>query len=159
MSNGFSETITISENGETQTLNKWYLYNHGDECTNVTGGWGIVPYGGVTGRLDKGADAMTVTGSTNLGSAVAVTEKSLDVSKFQKACFNVKSVNNEIVLRFLTTRSPSDINSDSVTVALVQATTAGVKMLDIPFVSSTLLYPALTTYMGSGKVDEIYLMA
>lgn len=157
LDSGFAETVTITEVGGTQTLDKWHLYNHGDERTNVTGGWWIVPYSGITGQLDKGADAMTVTGSSNIASAVAVTEKSLDVSKFRKACFNVKSLNNEIFLRFLTTRSPSDLAS--ATVAEVKATTAGLKMLDISSLSSASLYPALTTYMGSGKVDEIYLMA
>lgn len=44
LDSGFSEKVTITNNGDTQTLNKWHLYNRGNECTAVTGGWGTDGY-------------------------------------------------------------------------------------------------------------------
>lgn len=39
LGNGFSESVEIEQNGETYTVDKWYLYNSGDQRTYITGGW------------------------------------------------------------------------------------------------------------------------
>lgn len=36
---GFAEAVEITDNGAEKTINQWHLYNLGDECTSVTGGW------------------------------------------------------------------------------------------------------------------------
>lgn len=38
LDSGFSETVTISENG-TYTIDKWHIYDRGNEHTDITGGW------------------------------------------------------------------------------------------------------------------------
>ena len=39
LDNGFAEDVTVTTDGETITLDKWYLYNSGDEHEATTGGW------------------------------------------------------------------------------------------------------------------------
>lgn len=39
LDNGFSESVDITQHGEVQTIDKWYLYKSGDERTYITGGW------------------------------------------------------------------------------------------------------------------------
>lgn len=39
LGNGLYSTVTITNSGEKHTVDKWYLYNAGDEYSTVTGGW------------------------------------------------------------------------------------------------------------------------
>ena len=39
LDNGFAEDVTVTTDGEAITLDKWYLYNSGDEHEVTTGGW------------------------------------------------------------------------------------------------------------------------
>lgn len=39
LDSGFAEAVEITDNGAEKTINQWHLYNLGDECTSVTGGW------------------------------------------------------------------------------------------------------------------------
>lgn len=39
LDNGLYSTVTITNSGEKHTVDKWYLYNAGDEYSTVTGGW------------------------------------------------------------------------------------------------------------------------
>ena len=39
LDSGAASTVTVTTNGETVTLDKWYLYNSGNEYDAATGGW------------------------------------------------------------------------------------------------------------------------
>ena len=41
---GYSEKIEVAESSE-YTVNKWHLYNSGDQCIDITGGWKSIPTG------------------------------------------------------------------------------------------------------------------
>ena len=89
LDSGFSEKVTITNNGETQTLNKWHLYNSGNECTAVTGGWGTdgykVEYGGnkYTVIAPDIADRCLILNVSAQGTAcVCGTIKPIDLTKY-----------------------------------------------------------------------------
>ena len=39
LDSSFGNTVEITQNGEEKTIDKWYLYNRGDQCTQASGGW------------------------------------------------------------------------------------------------------------------------
>ena len=39
LDSSFESTVEITQNGEKKTIDKWYLYNRGDQCTKASGGW------------------------------------------------------------------------------------------------------------------------
>lgn len=39
LDSSFWDTVEITQNGEEKTIDKWYLYNRGDICTQTSGGW------------------------------------------------------------------------------------------------------------------------
>ena len=98
LSNGFHETISIEE-GEMKTINKWYLYNVGDERVYMTGGidyhsmvtyseGGAYPKGIVT-KNEKNIYLYNASGSRQ--SPVATNSK-IDVSTFTKLCARISGL-------------------------------------------------------------------
>ena len=77
LDSGLSETIDVTTSGETYTIDRWYLYNQGDEHEAITGGWTGT---GLTKNADnlylKGTDVYchTANGVSTLGYASAVFE-------------------------------------------------------------------------------------
>lgn len=59
---GANKTVTITEDGESTAVAisyATYLYNSGDECTEITGGWHAV-----SGTVTKNSDNMVISGVT-----------------------------------------------------------------------------------------------
>lgn len=88
---GFSEVVTLTNNGETKIVDEWHIFNGGDKCTSITGDW--------TGKdyqvyLDNGSSANHVDGNIsdgamNLfsnGSLISVlgTDRDIDLTGFTK---------------------------------------------------------------------------
>ena len=77
LDSGLAETIDVTTSGETYTIDRWYLYNQGDEHEAITGGWTGT---GLTKNADnlylKGTDVYchTANGVSTLGYASAVFE-------------------------------------------------------------------------------------
>ena len=44
LDSGFAETVDVTTSGVTYTVDKWHLYNRGDQCAAVTGGWSCDGY-------------------------------------------------------------------------------------------------------------------
>ena len=42
LDSGFSEVVRSVSNGGAYTVDKWHIYNLGDECVTVTGGWDAI---------------------------------------------------------------------------------------------------------------------
>ena len=67
LDSGFSEKVTVTEMDGTYTIDKWYLYNRGDEHEEVTGGWNNTDWkysSDAVGYLDKGDDYLQINGGT-----------------------------------------------------------------------------------------------
>lgn len=77
LDSGLAEKIDVTTSGETYTIDRWYLYNQGDEHEAITGGWTGT---GLTKNADnlylKGTDVYchTANGVSTLGYASAVFE-------------------------------------------------------------------------------------
>ena len=67
-----------------------YLYNNGDECTDITGGW--VPQTETNGRATKNADhiALSYTGSSLTG-AIVDTANKIDVTGYSTLVFDLSA--------------------------------------------------------------------
>ena len=68
-----SKTITVSTVGEYDVTIKFLLlYDYGDECSDLTGGWTYSKYGAGTASLVKNADNMVISGSTTTAASTNV---------------------------------------------------------------------------------------
>lgn len=71
-----------------------YLYNTGDECTSVTGGWSAkaITYdiGGVTPTLTKGSSSIKVTiAGSDYACGVCAVNNSIDITPYKKLKINI----------------------------------------------------------------------
>ena len=83
LDSGFSENVMIAYDGETQTLDKWYLYKNGNEHTNLTGGWsadGYTHYNPLK-EAQKEENRICFIGS-NSYNQLSGTENTIDISRF-----------------------------------------------------------------------------
>lgn len=64
LDSGFTETVDVTTSGVTYTVNKWHLYNRGDQKTGVTGGFATTGYlwgsGDVSVSPTFGSDCVTL---------------------------------------------------------------------------------------------------
>ena len=81
-----SKTVTVSSAGEYDVTIKFLLlYDYGDECSDLTGGWSYIMSGAGTVTLTKNADNMVLSGSTTVTAstnACVNMENLIDVSGF-----------------------------------------------------------------------------
>lgn len=86
LDNGFSEVVSITEDGQTETINKWYLYKSGNEYTKTTGGWsiGVHTVGDGLGTVTKKDDTVYfhIPGIEHDDCPLATLNK-VDLSKFK----------------------------------------------------------------------------
>ena len=64
-----------------------YLYNEGDECTNVTGGWEATVSGRTGGIVTKSGESIKITSNSGYNEMMIVTQKTVDLSKYTKIGF------------------------------------------------------------------------
>lgn len=72
-----AKTAKSYQGGAWRSLIRW-LYNKGDECTDITGGWGnnIMPGGGT---VTKNTDSITISGTSN-ATGVDFSTETIDLS-------------------------------------------------------------------------------
>lgn len=90
LDSGFVETVEIADNGEEKTIDQWHLYNLGDECTSVTGGW---TSGGIykTQTLSepiRNEDNIQCNGTSGKKTGVITTE-AIPFAGFSKLCTEI----------------------------------------------------------------------
>lgn len=94
LNSGFAETVNVTTSGNTYTVNKWHLYNLGNECTAVTGGWVGVGIEGETiaiaqaPNIDRNSNNMKFYGdekATTVGCGIC--KNKIDVTGFSKIVF------------------------------------------------------------------------
>lgn len=149
-----SADVVITTDGQTENITLQYithLFNNGDTCDAITGGWG-------TGAASTGSASI----SGQQISIVAYAEKSfscgpknkIDVSEYKALSVTVDSIDNGSLSVYLYATSISN------PAAKVTTSTTGTVSLDISSVSgaNTVL---LSFYSGKGgavKVSEVSLM-
>lgn len=107
LDSGFAETVSITENGQTVAIDKWYLYDSGDERTHVTGGWEAKRYATLTKNADSLYGVSTESGSPSRG-AIA-TSVPVDLTNFKTLTVNIKSASiDNYCGYFITKEIPSN---------------------------------------------------
>lgn len=92
LDSGFSESVDITQDGEVQTVDKWYLYHIGDQRSNITGGWnsngvksGFSGVSVVSGTL--ASDRIKIYGAEST-ETILMTESRIDFRGFTKLVAN-----------------------------------------------------------------------
>lgn len=87
------KTAKIYQGGEwEQLLTELYLYNNGDQCTDVTGGWEL-DWTGSSGILVKDTGTALSVDSANSNYSCALTKKEIDLTPFSKLYYVVQQSN------------------------------------------------------------------
>lgn len=72
---GTAETVTITTNGEEQTLNKWHLYNNGVDNTALTGGLTTSGYKGASNKWSFNDTNISVSTGNDVGDVFGTANK------------------------------------------------------------------------------------
>lgn len=92
---GFSEVVNGIMDGGSYTVDKWYLYNLGDERAAVTGGWapitGMSDYWNGGSKVVKGANYFECTVTNTNAYSYLATSVPIDLTKINEICINVLS--------------------------------------------------------------------
>lgn len=79
-----------------QVISKTYLYNEGDECSDLTGGWSKGGYTRGSGTLTKNATDMTLYTNMSGSQTVSVlTNSKIDLTGFNSLCIDVTCTQNK----------------------------------------------------------------
>lgn len=152
---------SIYKNGDWNPLNvDGYLYNRGDECDSVTGGWTFTQgrSSNPLGTYVKNADSIELTVTETQSSTQAVTANTVNLTDYSKIHINVLSSNvGYLYLKCGTTQIMA--NGEEKTDTL----TAGTHSLDISSLSGS-YYIAVEAFSnkeaakaGSATFDRIWL--
>ena len=93
LDSGFAEAVEVTTNGETYMVDKWYLYNRGDEHTSLTGGWsnsGWKQGNSTTLAPVKNSDNIQVITNSSNYPTVAGVSNAIKLSGFSK--ISVKAI-------------------------------------------------------------------
>lgn len=151
---GFSETVSITQSGQTIVIDKWHLFRDGDQCAAVTGGWEATPDDeGVIGGTLSFSDGEMVLVGTNKDYRVDASCKSLDsgiLARFTKVGVHVTYASGEILAARIV-----DNLTNKTTVAQVAFAGAGDYSLLLDGISEGQII--VLAYNGTLKVTKIWL--
>ena len=151
LDSGFAETVSIDANGDEQTVDKWYLYNNGDEHTSLTGGYEKVG----SGSLTMESDYMKV--STTTGAAYAV--NSIALAGFTKIIFDVTSRASGLKTYFVLSKTKSSSYRDAVVDTFVASPSVGTRYTTEIAVPDNDAYYVGCGRMSSGDSNTFYVHA
>ena len=151
LDSGFAETVSIDANGDEHTVDKWYLYNNGDEHTSLTGGYEKVG----SGSLTMESDYMKV--STTTGAAYAV--NSIALSGFTKIIFDVTSQASGLKTYFVLSKTKSSSHRDAVVETFVASPSVGTRYTTEIAVPDNDAYYVGCGRMSSGDSNTFYVHA
>lgn len=138
-----------------------YLYNSGDQCTAITGGWERKAYGGTAGSVTLNSDNITIVSSD---SSVCAGAKDFDTNrisgyKTMKCIVSFTRSSTDGLARFGVSSTyslgSSGIDSKWITQQIVQTGTQDAEMsLDISAVASG--YPMLLAFHGTAVFKKVW---
>lgn len=154
LDSGFAETIDVTTSGETYTIDRWYLYNQGDEHEAITGGWSTDGYTGVGKQAEKYETYIHIkyaSGEYEIG-----TQNAIPFSGFSKLCVDVPEMTG---LLYLAANATKVLDQYNATHRLDIKNTAGVSTMAIDNQTSS-FYVELGPSKGSGcnaRVSKVWL--
>lgn len=164
LGNGFKETVNVNANGANYTVNRWYLYNRGDQRTYITNGWEGVFYNTNIYKSDVQFYSSYIDCNTPNGYSIGIrTKNTINTSGFKtlKFLFTLHSDNgntsNYSVFGFGTdynhtdpkyTRKPS-----------MNVTTETTASIDCSSLSSAKQVIASHLYNGTLRIYQVWLEA
>ena len=163
LDSGFAEAVEITDNGAEKTINQWHLYNLGDECTSVTGGWISSGYYQNQELVEpiRNEDNIQCYGQTSYKVGV-ITEKTIPFSGFSKLYEDVivSSYENMYGASIQLAICNKDTRDEIASVSAGPAS-ASLKTIALP-INSTIENACVLTYAPStpgakGKVYRIWL--
>lgn len=154
--------IWIDTTAKSYQNGKWvdwivYLYNSGDECISVTGGWTAYK-GGSSSSMTKNNDSITLKGSSD-NSITAMTSQKIDLTNFNKIEISVIDVKKSGTWHAKLRATEEQKNAPAAAAELTLAFETGTQYLDVSSLTGS-YYIALYLYGGDGMVltfDKIRL--
>lgn len=149
-----SAEVVITTNGQTESVTLQYithLFNNGDTCDAITGGWGI----GSTSAGSASISGQQISIVANAEKAFSCgTKNKIDVSEYEALSVTVDSIGNGSLSVYLYATSISN------PAAIATTQTTGTVSLDISSVSgaNTVLLSFYSEKGGMVKVSEVSLM-
>ena len=124
LDSGLSETIDVTTSGETYTIDRWYLYNQGDEHEAITGGWSTDGYTGVGKQAEKFETYIHIKYA---GAEYEIgTQNAIPFNGFSKLCVDVPEMTG---LLYLGANAKKDLDIYNATHRLGIKNTAGVSTI------------------------------
>lgn len=161
---GFEETVTLTISGEEATINKWYVFKNGDQCTNITGGWEIIKKQSPNAAFDDNKFYASVGTTTNQPAALITTNNALNLTGFKTLCAsaNMTKSLNSTVSQLLLGVSTSKRNAASIS-SQMQTAERGDGMKHMAYDISSLgdamasLYLFFNIYCCKGELYAMWL--
>ena len=153
LDSGFSETVSITQSGQTIVIDKWHLFRDGDHCAAVTGGWEATPVDGVIGGTLSFSDGEMVLVGNNKDNRVDASCKSLDsgiLARFTKVGVHVTYASGEALAARIV-----DNLTNKTTIAQVTFSGAGDYSLLLDGISEGQII--MLAYKGTLKATKIWL--
>lgn len=160
---GLEETVTLTISGEEATINKWYVFKNGDQCTNITGGWAIAKKKSPNAAFDDNKFIARMS-ATDQPAALITTNNALNLTGFKTLCAsaNMTTSHNSTVSQLILGVSTSKRGNASATSQL-QTAAKGTGMKNMVYDISGLgdamasLYPFFNVYCCHGELYTMWL--
>lgn len=153
-----STTVSITADGQSKSVTLtylYYLYNTGDECKAITGGWKARKQGS-GGTFTKRETSIYVQGVSNNGMNAATTNK-IDLTPFSTAKIRLIKVSSNGVGNFFFSTSSGYTESGSGTLSLPTVTNPKIVSLDITSLNGS--YYAVFSSLNGREIefDQMWL--
>lgn len=160
---GLEETVTLTISGEEATINKWYVFKNGDQCTNITGGWAIVKKKSPAAVFDDNKFIATMP-ATDQPAALITTNNALNLTGFKTLCAsaNMTKSHNSTISQLILGVSTSKRDGASVS-SQMQTVAKGTGMKNMVYDISGLgdamasLYLFFNAYCCHGELYTMWL--
>lgn len=152
---GFSETVSITQSGQTIVMDKWHLFRDGDQCAAVTGGWEATPAevgAPISGTLSFSDGEMVLVG-LGRDHSLAASCKSMDsgiLARFTKVGVHVTYING-------TTFAARIIDNLTNKTTIAQVSFIGAGDYSLPLDGTSEGQIIMLAYDGKLKVTKIWL--
>ncbi len=151
-----SVTVDITTVGQIESVKlsyKMWLYNKGDQCVDVTGGYTDILNQGIAFMADH-----IVFSASNSSGAIR-TKQSININSFSRLGVSINNFNNADWIYFAF--GGSDVQAGSVHGTIYAEyeieKKAGIQMFDIPDTLPSEVYCSMGAYKMSFHVDEIWI--
>lgn len=137
-----------------------YLYNKGDECTDITGGWYVSRNNNAT--LTKNADSMVIASNSASSSSSIAMNNGLNIEYDNYTTLNVKiselvtknsSSNVEVIFRTSANHDNGTEIARKTYVGEISADT----VLSLPIPSASVKTLCINVYYGTATIKEIWM--